>query len=102
MNDCLSLLKSLRRSRLLIRAARLGVQDYKRDRDLRRLLGLSVLPGPREAILRLMQEEAELEDARKAGDGRYSVTRHVEVMIALMAEALSISTETRVPDLKVV
>ena len=51
------------------------------------------MPGPRQAVIRLMQEEAALEEARTTGDGRYSVARHVEIMIALMGEALLISEE---------
>ena len=39
MTDLRSLLASLQRPRLLIRAARHGLVDYRRDRDLRRLIG---------------------------------------------------------------
>ncbi len=87
MNDCMTMLESLRRSRLLISAARLGVQDYRRERDLKRLIKTTRVPGPRRAIMHLLQIESGLEEARKLGEGRYSVVRHVEVMIALMGEA---------------
>jgi hypothetical protein len=93
MNDCLTMLKSLRRSRLLITAARLGAPDYRRERDLKRLIPGGRLPGPRQAIMHLLQTEAALEQARVQGDGYYSCVRHVEVMIALTAEAAMISSE---------
>ncbi len=45
MTDFHTVLANLRRPRLLIRAARFGLQDYRRDRDLRRLLAeVQLLP----------------------------------------------------------
>lgn len=87
MTDALELLKTLRRPRLLIRAARFGIVDYNRDRDLKRLMKSASTPTPTRAVDGLMEEEARLEQIRKTGDGTYSVSRHVEVLIALMAEA---------------
>ena len=37
MTDARAQLTQMHRPRLLIQAARLGVKDYRRDRDLRRL-----------------------------------------------------------------
>lgn len=76
----------LHRPRLLIRAARMGLDDYSRPRDLRRLLKTADLPPPSRALDQLMEVEAQLEALRTDGNGNYSVIRHVEVMIALMAE----------------
>jgi len=87
MNDLMSLLKCLHRPRLLIRAARFGVTDYNRKRDLRRLLKAAVPPTPGRAIMCLLNEESLLEDKRKTGDASYSITRHVSLLIALMGEA---------------
>lgn len=84
MPDFELILATLRRPRLLIRAAHHGLADYNRNRDLRRLL--SGTPAPREAVARLIDEEGTLEAARKAGGATYSVTRHVDVMIAILAE----------------
>ncbi len=95
MNDCLTMLKSLRRSRLLVTAGRLGAQDYQRERDLKRLISCTSMPGPRQAIMQLLQAEAALEDSRKLDDGQYSCIRHVEVMIALIAEAALIKSSTK-------
>ncbi|KCV83626.1 hypothetical protein ATO10_02660 [Actibacterium atlanticum] len=87
MTDTLSMLKALRRPRLLIRAARFGLTDYRRDRDLSRLMHKSPPPSPRQALGALMEQEEQLEETRLAGDAAYSVSRHVELLIAMMAEA---------------
>lgn len=85
MSDFRTILANLRRPRLLMRAARFGLGDYRRERDLRRLVrcGLS----PEDTVPSLMSVEAELEETRLAGDMSYSVARHIEVLIALLAEA---------------
>jgi hypothetical protein len=85
MSDFRMILANLRRPRLLMRAARFGLGDYRRERDLRRLVrcGLS----PEDTVPSLMSVEAELEETRIAGDASYSVARHIEVLIALLAEA---------------
>ena len=87
MNDVTTILANLRRPKLLIRAARFGVSDYNRNRDLKRLIGTSAAPGPQRAVDSLIEEEARIEEVRKSGDATYSVARHVEVLIALIAEA---------------
>ena len=84
MSDFQSLLANLRRPRLLIRAARFGLADYRRDRDLRRLIGQIATPD--RAVARLMSEEEQLEEDRRAGEASYSVTRHIEILIALISE----------------
>lgn len=87
MTDPTEFLRTLYRPRLLIRAARFGVLDYRRERDLKRLTQASATPSPAKAITALMHQEAQLEATRKADDASYRVARHVEVLIALMAEA---------------
>ena len=71
-----------RRPRLLMSAARFGLMDYRRERELPRLL--RGIGG--DTLTALERLEAEAEDLRRAGDGRWSATRHVDLMIALMAE----------------
>ena len=80
-------LSSLRRPRLLIRAARFAVSDYQRERDLQRLTGIGKTPGSTAALSLLMEAEATQEAARKDGRATYSVTRHVALLSALMGEA---------------
>ena len=84
MSDFQSLLANLRRPRLLIRAARFGLADYRRDRDLRRLIGQIATPD--RAVAQLISEEEQLEEDRRAGEASYSVTRHIEILIALISE----------------
>ena len=87
MTDLRTVVTSIRRPRLLVRAARAGIGDYRRDRDLCRLMRTPHLPSPSGAVTSLLEEESALEETRRNGDASYSVLRHVEVMIALMAEA---------------
>jgi hypothetical protein len=44
MSDFVARLSSLRRPRLLLHAARFGLGDYRRERDLRRLIGTPTSP----------------------------------------------------------
>ena len=87
MQDVLSILNSLHRPRLLIRAARAGAQDYNRKRHLQRLLGYGALPRTAAALMRLIDLERGMNDARKDGDAGYSLPRHIDVLIAIMGEA---------------
>lgn len=96
MSDFRTLLAGLKRPRLLIRAARHGLDEYRRDRDLHRLIGGARVPAPDEALPRLMREEARLEGIRGTGDAAYSLVRHIEVLIALMAEARLLPRDLRV------
>lgn len=86
MTDLLALVTHLKRPRLLIRAARLGQLDYNRDRDLRRLMRMPAAPSPEQALARLLAEEERLEAERREGDAGYNLPRHIEVLIAMIAE----------------
>lgn len=87
MTDLLTVLGSLRRPRLLIRAARFGLADYRRERDLRRLVGAAMPTTTESALNALMEREHRMEATRRTGEGAYSIARHVELLIAIMAEA---------------
>ncbi|MEL7345672.1 MAG: DUF6477 family protein [Pseudomonadota bacterium] len=87
MTDFNALLQSLSRPRLLIRAARFGLADYKRERDLKRLMPSNTVPAPARALESLIEEEARVETTRQEGDAAYSVSRHIELLVAMMAEA---------------
>ena len=86
MQDLLTMLNTLRRPRLLIRAARIGAQDYSRDRHLRRLLGYGTLPRPASALMRLIDIERELDSLRCGEDAGYSLSRHLDILIAMVGE----------------
>ena len=94
MTDSVTLAERLSRPRLLIRAARFGQQDYNRSRDLKRLMRTAVVPSPERALPVLIEEEGRLEETRRAGDSGYSLTRHIELLIALMGELRLIPRST--------
>lgn len=85
MNDILSTLETIRRPRLLMQAARLGIGAYRRGRDLARLIGPD--SNVEQVIARLISEEEKIEETRLAGVAHYSPARHVRILSALIAEA---------------
>ncbi|HVL21741.1 MAG TPA: DUF6477 family protein [Amaricoccus sp.] len=87
MTDFATVLAALRRPRILVRAARCGVADYRRDRDLRRILRAPRGTSPARALDTLLAEEQRLETIRTTGEATYSLQRHVAVLTALLAEA---------------
>ena len=87
MQDVFTRITRLERPRLLSRAARAGAPAYRRDVHLPRLLGAHMLPRHKQALTVLADLEAELEAQRKEGDTSYSVSKHIDVLIALVAEA---------------
>ena len=90
MTDLTAMLNALRRPKILIRAARAGVADYRRDRDLKRLLKAPKTAAPQHAIGSLLAEEHRLEAGRAAGEATYNLQRHVAVLTAILAEMRSL------------
>ncbi|MEL7184218.1 MAG: DUF6477 family protein, partial [Pseudomonadota bacterium] len=80
-------LNDLRRPELLVTAANHGLTGYERRRDLRRMLRVAIPATARAALEKLIPLEADLEKRRKAGAATYSLARHVDILVALMAEA---------------
>lgn len=87
MKDILTTLNTLRRPRLLIRAARIGAAEYRRTAHLGRHLGYGILPRSGPALMRLIEIEQDLNEQRTTKDAGYSASRHVDVLIAMMGEA---------------
>jgi hypothetical protein len=87
MQDILSMVGSLRRPSLLVQAARFGVDAYDRASSLPRLMCSLAIPRPGEAIMRLIEIEADCNSRRVEATADYSAARHVEVLIALLGEA---------------
>lgn len=87
MHDFFTTLTSLRRPRLLLRAARHGMATYNRKRDLGRITRGDLSDGNGRLLPRLLAMEEDLENSRCTGDAAYSPARHVDILIALMAEA---------------
>lgn len=73
-----------RRPRLLLTAARHGLSLYRRERDLPRLLTLGESRMP--PLDALYAAEARYEANRRSNAASYSFARHIEVLIALLAE----------------
>jgi hypothetical protein len=87
MQDILSMIDRLKRPALLIRAARHGADTYDRARHLQRLMGYGQVPRTGDALLRLMQDEASINEKRITGDAGYSVVRHLDLLIAMVGES---------------
>lgn len=101
MSNLIQTLSQLRRPRLLIRAGRCGQADYMRNRALRRLLQCAAPPSPEVAITRLLPMEDELNQARLEGAANYNALRHIEIMIAIMAEARIMQASANVHQLPI-
>jgi hypothetical protein len=87
MTDFSNTLNAVRRPKILIRAARAGLAEYRRDRDLKRILKGQRPARDRNVLVPLLAEEERIETQRQEGDATYSVQRHVMVLTALIAEA---------------
>jgi len=94
MQDLLSQLAQIRRPRLLIRAARIAAQDYRRDNRLPRILGYGMLPRTGLALVKLMAIESEMNEQRTRGDASYSIATHVEILTAVMGESALLKAQT--------
>lgn len=95
MLDIQSVLRNLKRPNLLVKAARHGLDDYNRNVHLRRILNSEDIPRPGPAIMKMIEIEHHFDEARKEKRATYSVARHVEVLVAIMAEAQLLQASTR-------
>ena len=87
MQDISSILQTLHRPQLLMRAARIGAVEYRRSAHLPRLLGYGRTPKTAAALLKLIEYEDELNIQRKSGESAYNLVRHLDVLIAIVGEA---------------
>jgi hypothetical protein len=97
-------LRRTQRPRLLLRTARIGLADYVRERDLKRILRLPAppVPGPESVAALLELEEAqELMRTRPPAEvgEPWRATRHVEILIALIAEARLVFAPVMAPEM---
>jgi hypothetical protein len=74
------------RPKILMNAAKIRLQTYSRNRDLKRLIGRSKLPEPRHALECLIRRENRLEQARKMGTADYDMNLHIHIMTAVLQE----------------
>ena len=87
MKDIISQVMSLKRPEILVRAARFGIDDYTRDKHLKRCLKKENLPTPGQALVVLLDIEKQLNSDRATKSGGYQVTKHIDILVAIMAEA---------------
>ena len=83
-------LEEIERPKMLLKAAEAGQATYQRRRDLRRMLRIAIPASPADALAKLIPIEAALEERRRTRATSYSLLRHVDVLIALLAEARAI------------
>jgi len=80
----------IKRPGMMIEAARHGAALYERRRDLRRMLRVAIPATNILALQKLVPIEAELEQRRVTRAKGYSITRHIDILSALMAEAMAL------------
>ena len=100
MLDIHTRIATLKRPTLLARAARFGVDDYRREVHLRLVLQRDSLPGSGQALILLLDIEAEMDTQRRSHAASYQPARHVDVLIAILGEAhlLRTTAPKLVPD----
>lgn len=76
----------LRRPKLLIRAARAGMHEYRRSRDLKGVSGVKPSTSGAQLIDLLLEEELRLDEDRTQGSAAYNLRKHIRVLTALLVE----------------
>jgi len=94
MLDIQSILSKLKRPKLLVRAARFGLDDYRREVDLLRTLDTHILPRPGDALMQLVGLEEDYNLRRINKDATYSIARHIDALTAIMCEARTLQATT--------
>ena len=87
MQDINSHINTLKRPKLLVSAARHGMDSYNRNIHLARYIEFVPLPGPGAALMHLFEIEKEMDTARREKRGSYAPSNHIDILVAIMAEA---------------
>ncbi len=87
MQDLRTRVNALKRPKLLVSAAKFGLDTYKRNRDLKLILAVDTLPKIGATMHLLLETERDLERQRQEQSAHYSYLRHIEVLTAVIAEA---------------
>lgn len=80
-------LDTLQRPKLLIRAARSAISDFRWGRDLSMVKGGNNSLNPQQLFETLMEEEHRLNEERIECDAAYNVRKHIRILTALMVVA---------------
>ena len=89
MENALQKLSQLKRPKVLNTAVRLGLPQYKRQKELSRILGFKFEGSDKELIHYLFQIEAAINEQRLQHDPFYRMVYHIDVLIALIHEVQS-------------
>lgn len=100
MLDLKNLVTTLKRPRFLVQTARIGLESYKRERDIPRLIGPQKSSQIGETIMLLLDEEKEYEAQRKCRAAFYSYAHHIELLTAIMAESSLLQTSQKSQNLR--
>lgn len=88
MLDVTTYLKTVRRPKLLMQAARINLARYQRERHLVHVLGTraALRMGPRESLMYLIDEERDQNHQRHEKMAGYEISRHILVLTAMLGE----------------
>lgn len=85
--DILQEVAALKRPSMLVRAAKEGALGYRREAHLRRYFGEQQRQCGADLLSKIMRLETEQNVQRKTERAEYSITQHVDILIALIGEA---------------
>lgn len=103
MQDVVNYMGTMTRPRLIVRAARIGAEEYRREASLPRILQDPRLPKYAEALIRLREIEEEMNAMRVVNDANYSLPKHIDVLISMIGETrLLVSARSQKSGLSVV
>ncbi len=86
MQDVLQRLTQMQRPSLLVQAAKIRAQSYRRKSDIPRILNTSRKLPTTQLLIHLMEKEYELNAQRIADVALYSAVDHIEVLAAVIKE----------------
>ncbi len=82
----IEIFQKILRPKILMQAAKIGLQSYRREIDLKKILGARTLSDCNDNISQFSDREIELEEARKSGNAAYDMNKHIQIMTALLQE----------------
>lgn len=95
MREISNSLLHLKRPNILVRAARVALNNFQRDATLTRIFGYVPAGPSQDLISDLIEREGQINTQRKSGDVTYNIARHITVLTALISEANSYLSDQR-------
>ncbi len=87
MHNSQAQLNTLQRPKLLIRAARAAIGEFRWGRDLKMVPAGNGSLNPQQLFDTLIEEEGRLNEERVECDATYNVRKHIRTLTALMVIA---------------